>query len=87
MMSMWVMHMFIVPVKFLSAQRSLLLGRDIQVCETCGGADRKYGDYYFKFDAMTREGERIHCLESHIHLAYPEGTDPRDRNQMHVGKS
>lgn len=26
------------------------------------------GDYYFKFDAMTKEKERIYCLETYIHF-------------------
>ncbi|MCJ1364601.1 Phosphatidylglycerol/phosphatidylinositol transfer protein [Acarospora aff. strigata] len=28
------------------------------------------GDYYFKFDAVTKEGERIYCLDANIHLEY-----------------
>ncbi|KAA6414703.1 MAG: hypothetical protein FRX48_01453 [Lasallia pustulata] len=28
------------------------------------------GDYYFKFDAVTKEGARIYCLDAHLYLDY-----------------
>ena len=60
MMSAWVMPMFIVPVSLLACSALLRADR--------GG--KSQGDYYFKFDAVTKEGARIYCLDAHLYLDY-----------------
>lgn len=60
-MSAWVMPMFIVPVSI----RFSWIDISGKLFARLTG---NQGDYYFKFDAMTKENERIYCLDAEIRL-------------------
>ncbi|KAI9794423.1 MAG: Phosphatidylglycerol/phosphatidylinositol transfer protein [Peltula sp. TS41687] len=40
------------------------------------------GDYYFRFDAVTKEGRRIYCLDVNIHLDYDKDKKGRQRSRV-----
>lgn len=72
-MSAWVMPMFIVPVSLLGQIYARVAVRV---------TDKPQGPYYFKFDAITNEGDRIYCLDAQIHLDYKDMEDRHRLNQI-----
>lgn len=63
--------------------KSCLLEVALEGSLRCADGNLK-GDYYFKFDAVTKEGERIYCLDVQIHFDYKDRDNWKDGGQIEL---